>query len=58
MPHFKTKNLQHISSSKSVLKAINKLPKDKLILIDNLAEDIKVRTVYQDFKNDIYKVLE
>ena len=60
MPHFKTESLQHISYTDEIVKAINKIPKDKLIIMDNLqlpnSED--VIAVYQDFENDIYNALK
>tara|TARA_R110001583_G_scaffold26158_2_gene94420 strand:- start:1959 stop:3002 length:1044 start_codon:yes stop_codon:yes gene_type:complete len=59
MPHFKTKNLEHASFTDAVFKAINDIPKNKLIILDNimppLAED--VTAVYQEFDKDIYEAL-
>lgn len=50
MPHFNS----------DVSKIISKIPEKKLILIDNRTKNIKrnINAVYQDFKNDIYSVLE
>ena len=60
MPHFKTEKLQHISYTKAVLNVINSIPKDKLIIMDNLKFPGKeeIIGVYQDFENDIYNALE
>jgi DNA-binding transcriptional regulator YhcF (GntR family) len=59
MPHFKTDNLTHISSGKDVLEAINKIPKDKLVILDNNKgiED-SVIEICQDYENDIYGALK
>lgn len=59
MPHFKTDTLKHISYTNNVMDAINKIPKNKLILVDNKVE-IKgnIAEVYQDFENDIYNALK
>ncbi|MDO5969408.1 GntR family transcriptional regulator [Flavivirga aquimarina] len=60
MPHFKTENLRHISYTDSVLQAIHKIPKDKLILVDNinLTNNEAINAIYQDFENDIYNALK
>jgi len=58
MPHFKSEDLKHISSTEMVLKAIKKIPKEKLVIMDNklnLGEGIV--QIYQDFENDIYDAL-
>ncbi|RCS28507.1 GntR family transcriptional regulator [Polaribacter sp. WD7] len=59
MPHFKTENLTHVSFTDKVLKALKKIPEDKLILLDNIKPDYKVKgsVIYQDFENDIYSAL-
>lgn len=59
MPHFKTESLKHISYTDEVVKAIKKLPKEKLIIMDNikLGMDGDIVEVYQDFENDIYNAL-
>jgi DNA-binding transcriptional regulator YhcF (GntR family) len=59
MPHFKTDTLKHISYTDEVIKAIKKLPKEKLIIMDNikLGMDGEIVEVYQDFENDIYNAL-
>lgn len=59
MPHFKTDLYKHISFTDNALDVINKIPKGKLILVDNKF-DIKddIPCVYQDFENDIYNALK
>lgn len=58
MPHFKTDKLTHISSTNAILQSINKVPKDKLIIMDNQLHMEQFTTgVYQDFENDIYNAL-
>ncbi len=59
MPHFKTKDLSHESFSKEIMQAIGRIPRQKLIIIDNkldIEEDIV--EIYQDFEMDIYHALE
>ncbi|SIQ21412.1 transcriptional regulator, GntR family [Maribacter ulvicola] len=60
MPHFKTENLKHVSYTKEAINAINAIPKDKLILMDNNNLDIEgnIVEIYQDFENDIYNALK
>lgn len=60
MPHFKTENLQHISYTDDVIKAINMIPKNKLVLMDNnnLGIEGDFIEIYQDFENDIYNALK
>ncbi|SHH58950.1 GntR family transcriptional regulator [Wenyingzhuangia marina] len=59
MPHFKTDNLRHISFTDEVYNAIQKIPKEKLVVLDNtkLGADGDIIEVYQDFENDIYDAL-
>ena len=59
MSHFKSDIFEHISASDKVLQVINKIPKDKLIMLDNINNRIdgKIVKVYQDFENDIYDSL-
>ncbi len=59
MSHFKNDDFKHISAPESVVKALNKLPKEKLIMLDNLNDKIdgKIIKIYQDFENDIYESL-
>ena len=59
MLHFKSDDFKHISAPEKILQAINKIPKEKLIMLDNLNKKIngKIVKVYQDFENDIYESL-
>lgn len=59
MPHFKTDNLKHITLPEKVAKAIKEIPKEKLVLLDNINESIDsgLIQIYQDFENDIYDAL-
>jgi len=59
MPHFKTEDLKHVSFTDNVLKAIEKIPNEKLVLLDNSKPDIRkgIIEVFQDFENDIYSAL-
>ncbi|NJB87571.1 DNA-binding transcriptional regulator YhcF (GntR family) [Lewinella marina] len=60
MPHFKTPALRHVSFTEEVVQAMEQIPKNKLIVMDNnhfqLAGDYA--EVYQDFENDIYQALK
>ncbi len=60
MPHFKTKNMNHISNPQKAIDLINKIPREKLILLDNRIPqfDENVVSIYQDFENDIYDALK
>lgn len=55
MPHFRTDNLSHVSTTEKVTKVINKIPRENLILLDNSDRNIDgdFNEVYQDYKNDI-----
>jgi DNA-binding transcriptional regulator YhcF (GntR family) len=59
MSHFKSDAFKHVSAPDKVLQVINKIPKDKLIMLDNLNNKIdgKIVKVYQDYENDIYESL-
>lgn len=59
MPHFKTDDLKHISFTDKVYNAIQQIPKEKLVVLDNikLANKGEIIEVYQDFENDIYEAL-
>lgn len=59
MTHFKDEKQGHISSTKAVLEEIEKIPKDKLLILDNDKPQLqgKYASIYQDFKNDIYNAL-
>jgi DNA-binding transcriptional regulator YhcF (GntR family) len=60
MPHFKTEDLKHVSFTDNVLKALNKIPREKLIILDNIKPGIDGNSIeiYQDFENDIYNALK
>lgn len=60
MPHFKTEDLKHVSYTEEVVKAIKKIPKEKLVIMDNikLGMDGQIVEIYQDFENDIYNALK
>lgn len=60
MTHFKTVDLKHISFTDEVENAIKKIPKEKLVILDNvkLGMDGKIIEIYQDFENDIYNALK
>lgn len=59
MPHFKTEKLNHVSFTEESLKFLKKIPKEKLIILDNSKPllDIGNIEVYQDFENDIFNAL-
>jgi DNA-binding transcriptional regulator YhcF (GntR family) len=58
--HFKSDNLKHVSYTDNVVKAIRKIPKEKLVIIDNIKIGMegKIIKIYQDFENDIYNALK
>lgn len=60
MPHFKTEDLVHVSFTEAVLNALKKIPKEKLIILDNIKPGIdgEIIEIYQDFENDIYLALK
>ncbi|WP_339712454.1 GntR family transcriptional regulator [uncultured Kriegella sp.] len=60
MPHFKDEKLAHVSATDAVLKEIERIPKDKLIILDNNRLEIKGKygSIYQDFKDDLYNALQ
>ncbi|WP_053970830.1 GntR family transcriptional regulator [Mangrovimonas sp. ST2L15] len=59
MPHFRDENQNHVSATEKVLEVVEKIPKDKLIMLDNTKPNIKGNygSIYQDFKLDIYNAL-
>ena len=58
MPHFKTDKLVHKSSTEAVMAEINRIPRDKLLILDNkLGFEYEHRGVFQDFEKDIYNAL-
>ncbi|MDN3594810.1 GntR family transcriptional regulator [Zunongwangia endophytica] len=60
MPHFKDNNLNHASYTDKIIKTLESIPKEKLILLDNGKPNINgiYGSVYQDFRNDIYEALK
>lgn len=59
MPHFRTETLLHTTITSKVNNAINMLPKDKLIVLDNKDHQINgdFIEVSQDYENDIIDAL-
>lgn len=59
MPHFKTDTSNHVSFTDNVIKAMQKISQDKLIILDNIKPELSgaLGEVYQDFENDIYNAL-
>ncbi|MEM1358571.1 MAG: GntR family transcriptional regulator [Bacteroidota bacterium] len=60
MPHFKTNNLRHISTTEEVQQVIDQIPKNKLLILDNILVESKENfaAVYQDYEMDIYGALK
>lgn len=60
MPHFKSKAKNHVCYTPKVIKAIETIPKKKLIIIDNSYTEISgtFAAIYQDYKEDIIHALE
>ncbi|RVT79626.1 GntR family transcriptional regulator [Flavobacterium sufflavum] len=60
MPHFKSKAKNHVCYTPKVIKAIETIPKEKLIIIDNSYTEISgtFAVIYQDYKQDIIHALE
>lgn len=58
MPHFKTDDLKHVDFTPLAEKAINKIPKEKLLILDNKQMNNDSDIIYQDFENDIYNALK
>lgn len=59
MPHFKTAELNHVSFTEDVTKALQRIEKEKLVILDNnkgYYKNCKIE-IYQDFENDIYNAL-
>jgi len=58
MPHFKSDSLEHRSSTDKIVQAIGRIPKERLVIVDNqLGTSGDIIKVYQDFENDIYDAL-
>ena len=60
MPHFRDSDSCHISYTPKILEVLEKIPKDRLIMLDNTKPSISgdYGAIYQDFKNDIYDALK
>ncbi|HMQ44298.1 MAG: GntR family transcriptional regulator [Confluentibacter sp.] len=60
MPHFKAENLEHQSITQASHAILEKIPNDKLIILDNDRLELKANygAVYQDFQEDIYNALK
>lgn len=58
--HFKSEDLKHQSYTDNVIKAIKNIPKEKLVIIDNIKIGMEgeIIKIYQDFENDIYNALK
>ncbi len=59
MPHFKNEKMMHVSNTDEVVNALEKIPKDKLLLMDNRKPAVSgtYASIFQDFENDIYQAL-
>lgn len=60
MPHFRDEVSGHISYTEKIIDVLNKIPKQKLIFIDNDKPPLQgdFGSVFQDFNNDIFHALE
>ncbi|MBC3758713.1 GntR family transcriptional regulator [Hyunsoonleella sp. SJ7] len=60
LPHFRTENLSYTGFTEEVNNAINGIPKEQLVLLDNNNHQLPgdFIEVYQDFENDIFTALE
>jgi len=60
MPHFKDEKLRHVSSTPEILTALELIPKDKLVILDNQNPEIKgdYGAIFQDFREDIRYALK
>jgi DNA-binding transcriptional regulator YhcF (GntR family) len=59
MPHFKSETQNYVSYTPKVIKAIEAIPKQKLIIIDNSYTEISgtFAAIYQDYETDIIHAL-
>ncbi|KGO85945.1 transcriptional regulator [Flavobacterium rivuli WB 3.3-2 = DSM 21788] len=57
--HFRNKQMNHTSFTDKVVRMLDSIPRDKLILLDNVNPGIrgKYGAISQDFKNDLYNSL-
>lgn len=60
MPHFRNKNKKYLRYTPKALKAIESIPKEKLIITDNSCAEIPgaMAAVFQDYSADIIDALE
>ncbi|UMB54096.1 GntR family transcriptional regulator [Lutibacter sp. A64] len=62
MPHFKDDNQKHISYTLNIINKVKKIPRNKLIILDNTKFAKKIDgsfiEIFQDFENDIYNALK
>ena len=59
MPHFKTDDANYESFTTNVVQAIDKIPHNKLIILDNKwVKQGNFNEISQDFENDIYNALK
>jgi len=60
MPHFRDEHYNHTSSTQEVIDIIEKIPKNKLLMLDNTKPNIsgEYGSIFQDFEHDIYEALE
>ncbi|KFC18347.1 GntR family transcriptional regulator [Epilithonimonas lactis] len=60
MPHFRDDQSKHTSSTQEVIDMIEKIPKNKLVMLDNTKPNIsgEYGSVFQDFALDIYNALK
>lgn len=60
MPHFKTEENRYACTTEAVTQAINKIPKQKLVILGNndIPLENSIITVYEDYENDIYNALK
>ncbi|SNR70913.1 transcriptional regulator, GntR family [Lutibacter agarilyticus] len=62
MPHFKTENQKHLSYTEDIINSVKKIPRNKLVVLDNTKFGEKIDgnfiEVVQDFENDIYYALK
>lgn len=59
MPHFKGEDTKHVNYTPNVIREIEKIPKDKLIILDNSFSEISgyFTAIYQDYRKDIFDAL-
>lgn len=60
MPHFKDQDEKHINYTPNVIREIEKIAKDKLIILDNSYSEISgsFTAIYQDYRKDIFYALQ